>query len=151
MVAPNREKCGVADYSRYLLEELRALVDVVHVTDAGGFTPEMNQVDLIHIQHQYFLFGGVAPWKNCFPKFARKITAPAVMTVHEFVDPEGNVARKRAIELTNRRQFTNSRIRALVVHTGTDRDRMIAAGLPGSRIHVIAHGIPKPPTLPNRD
>src|SRR5437588_10452223 len=79
-IAPDREQCGVADYSNYLLDELRNLVDVRHHADPAAFTAAMNaDVDLIHIQHQYFVFGGVAPWKNWFARFARQITAPAVM------------------------------------------------------------------------
>jgi glycosyltransferase involved in cell wall biosynthesis len=151
MVAPKREKCGVADYSEYLLQELRQQVDVAYETDAEGFAPEMNRVDIVHIQHQYFLFGGVAPWKNWFHRFANKIEAPAVMTVHEFVTPEGNAARKRAIKLTNQRQFRHPAIRRLIVHTESDRARLVEDGISAECIDVIRHGIPRKPILPDRD
>lgn len=151
MVAPRREKCGVADYTQYLLKELGKRVDVAYETDAEGFTQEMNQVDIVHIQHQYFLFGGVAPWKNWFSRFVNKVTAPAVMTVHEFVSPEGNPARRWVIDLANKRQFLNPTVRRLVVHTELDRQRLTGCGAPRQKIEVVRHGVPPAPIMPERD
>src|SRR5256885_6927683 len=62
MIAPVREKCGVADYTQYLTDELRPLCDLRYVIDPTEFGTAQQPVDLAHIQHQYFLFGGVAPW-----------------------------------------------------------------------------------------
>src|SRR5438874_1508102 len=122
MVAPERSRCGVADYTGYLLEELASRVDVAYVTDAGKFRPEMNAVDLIHVQHQYFLFGGVAPWKNWFGRFARSLKTPSVMTIHEYVPPRGSLPRRIAVASTNRAQFRQPSIRKLIVHTAADAD-----------------------------
>src|SRR5437867_229166 len=141
MVAPKRDKCGVADYSEYLLGQLRKLVDVVYETDAEDFTQEMNRVDIVHVQHQYFLFGGVAPWKNWFHRFANKLEAPGVITMHEFVSPVGNPARQAAVALTNRRQFCHRAIRKLIVHTENDRTRLQDSGISAEQIEIIRHGV----------
>jgi glycosyltransferase involved in cell wall biosynthesis len=150
MVAPRREQCGVTDYSDYLLAPLRELADVRHVTDAAGFTDAMNDVDVVHIQHQYFLFGGVAPWKNRFKEFADRIRVPAVLTAHEFVEPSGNPAAAAAIRATNRRNFLHRAVKRIIVHTEADRARMDQSGIPGG-ISVVRHGVPPTPVLPPRD
>lgn len=151
MIAPESGRCGVADYAAYLLAELERLVEVRYRCSAEQFRSEMNRVDLVHIQHQYFLFGGVAPWKNRFQALADRLRVPVVMTVHEFVPPSGGPLRRLAIALTNRRQFQHPALRRLIVHTGEDRRRMSAFGLDARRIVTVRHGIPPPPSLPPRE
>jgi len=151
LLAPDRPRCGVADYSRLLLHELQRLVEVVHVADPLAFRAEMNRVDLVHIQHQYFLFGGVAPWRNRFPALLRRLRPPAVLTAHEFVEPVGGPARRAAIRLVNRLQFCSPRVRRILVHTEADRDRMAAQGFDASRLRVVRHGVPRPPRLEDRE
>jgi glycosyltransferase involved in cell wall biosynthesis len=151
MVAPSREQCGVTDYSRFLVEELRQIVDVRYVTDSAHFTDEMNDVDVVHVQHQYFLFGGVAPWKNRFQEFSTRLRAPTVVTAHEFVEPYGNAAMRTAIGLSNRRNFRHRAIRKIIVHTQADRDRMAANGIPQESLRVIRLGVPRVDSLFDRD
>lgn len=151
MIAPGKEQCGIADYTTYLLAALRHWVEVSIVTDAAGFAPKMNAVDLVHIQHQYFLFGGVAPWKSRFGQLADRLRVPAVMTVHEFVEPKGSPAFRLAIQVTNRLHFHHPAVRRLIVHTETDRQRMIESGLEAERIVVVRHGVPPAPPLPPRE
>jgi glycosyltransferase involved in cell wall biosynthesis len=150
MVAPRREQCGVTDYSDYLLAKLREMADVRHVTDAKGFTDAMNDVDIVHVQHQYFLFGGVAPWKNRFKEFADRIRVPAVLTAHEFVEPSGNPAAAAAIRVTNRRNLLHRAVKRIIVHTEADRARMERSGITGG-ISVVRHGVPPLPPLPPRE
>jgi glycosyltransferase involved in cell wall biosynthesis len=151
MIAPEPGRCGVADYTAYLLTELERLVEVRYRCSAEQFHPQMNRVDLAHIQHQYFLFGGVAPWKNRFRALADRLRVPAVMTVHEFVSPSGDPLRRFAIALTNRRQFRHPAVRRLIVHTEEDRRRMIASGLDARRMVTVRHGVPPAPRLPPRE
>lgn len=149
MVTSLRPQCGIAEYSRLLVEELTSRVEVAWITPPNGFAPVMNQADVIHIQHQYFLFGGVAPWKNTFCALADQITAPTVMTVHEFVPPSGNLARRLAIASTNRAQFGHPAVRLFIVHTEADRNHLVAAGVQPQRIWVLPHPVPKSPCLPS--
>ena len=151
MVSPSRRPCGVADYTDYLLCELRASIDVAHTADPESFAPVMNDVDLIHVQHQYFLFGGVAPWKERFKAFANRLRAPAVMTVHEYVSPEGNPVQRVAIAMTNKTHFRNPAIQRLIVHTKADRGRLMGDGVPANRISIVRHGVPESPALHNSD
>jgi glycosyltransferase involved in cell wall biosynthesis len=151
MVAPVREKCGVADYTRYLTDELRDLCDLRYVIDPSTFGPEVPPVDLVHIQHQYFLYGGVAPWKNRFGRFLKGLQWPAVMTVHEFVEPAGNPVKRAAIKMTNRLQFRNPRLKRLLVHTRADRAKLLEAGIDEERMTLVRHGVPQLPPLPPRE
>lgn len=111
----------------------------------------MNSVDLAHIQHQYFLFGGVAPWKNRFHAFANRLRVPALMTVHEFVPPMGKPHVRAAIALTNRRNFQHPRLQRLLVHTEEDRRKLLSSGVPSDRIVVVRHGVPMAPEMPPRE
>src|SRR5512135_3004264 len=119
VIAPDRAVCGVADYARHLTPELARLVDVTHVVTPERFHLDMNDVDVAHLQHQYFLFGGVAPWKSYsrFRRFARQVRVPLVVTAHEFVSPTGSPAVRAAVALTNRIHFQSRAVKQIIVHT----------------------------------
>lgn len=151
MVAPLGARCGVADYTRHLVEALEGHARIAAVVDAAGFGPEHNRCDLVHIQHQYFLFGGVAPWKCRIGRLLRRIERPIVMTAHEFVEPTGGPLRGGAIALTNRLHFGSPAVRSILVHTEWDRARLARFGPNGDRACVVRHGVPTAPALPARD
>ncbi len=150
MVGPVREQCGVADYTAYVVDALRRYVEVPTVQEPAAARESLNSVDLVHIQHQYFLFGGVAPWKNRFGRFAAALRRPAVMTVHELVRPQGSAPRRVAIGATNRAQFLHPRIRRLIVHTELDRRHLVELGVPPPCIALVRHAVPSLPSLPDR-
>jgi glycosyltransferase involved in cell wall biosynthesis len=150
MVTSLADRCGIADYTRYLVDALQPHVEVAWLTDPEGFAPVMNEADVVHVQHQYFLFGGVAPWKSTFGRFLKKVSAPLVMTIHEFVAPEGSPARRLALAASNRLNFQRPSIRAFIVHTHQDHEHLCQIGVPSQRIHVIRHGVPAPPPMPSR-
>ncbi len=152
MVAPSREACGVSEYTEDLVRELADIVEVVHFVDPDGFRAEMNDaVDVVHVQHEYFVFGGVAPWKCRFRSFARKVRRPLVMTVHEIVTPHGNAAYRAGIRLSNRLHFLHTAIRHYIVHTDKDRRRLAAIGAAEERMHTIRLGVPTPPVMPSQE
>src|SRR5258708_2867782 len=90
MFAPWHARCGIRDYSAHLVSALDTLPEIASVRvvaapadaarpgiasvlahrrgDAQRFQRlgrEMNAgADVAHIQHQYFLFGGVAPFRT---------------------------------------------------------------------------------------
>jgi len=149
MVAPRREACGVSDYTKGLVRELSDIVEVVHFVDPVGFRAEMNDdVDVVHVQHEYFVFGGVAPWKCRFRSFVRSIRRPLVMTIHEIVPPHGSAAHRAAIRLSNRLHFLHPAVQRYIVHTAQDKGRLAAVGAAEDRIHIIRLGVPEPPSMP---
>jgi glycosyltransferase involved in cell wall biosynthesis len=149
-VLPLREPCGVGDYTRRLSAELSQLAHVETLTP-GEFADRQTEFDIAHIQHQYFLYGGVAPWKNWFGRVISRVRIPAVMTVHELVEPEGNALRAAAIRTVNQRQFFDDRLFKLMVHTNADRERLLNWGSSPERVSVVRHGVPAVDELPNRE
>lgn len=150
MVGPIREGCGVSDYTDALVDELREHVDVAVRVEPADFDAACNDVDLVHIQHEYHAFGGVAPWKCTVGDLMSRITRPVVMTVHEYVHPGGSPAMRAGLAISNRRHFRHRAIRAWLVHTEIDRQRMLQAGHADRSVRRIAHGVPRPPDLPDR-
>jgi len=150
LVAPIQPTCGVADYTRYLAAELGRLVQIAWLVPPAQFQSEMNSADVIHVQHQYFVFGGVAPWKNTFPRFARAVRAPLVMTAHEIVDADGSPLRRLLINVTNRSTFGHPAVRHVVVHTQHDRHRLRPWVRSSTPVTVLRHPVPPAPRLPER-
>ena len=150
-LSPAREKCGVSDYGEYLFAELAKQVNVKVHAPGWPFPLEANNADLIHIQHQYFLFGGVAPWKNTFYKVLWSARRPVILTAHEFVEPAGSLPRKMSIRLTNHLNFIHPSVHRILVHTREDMERMGRSGIPKDRITVVRHGVPPAPELPGKD
>lgn len=107
--------------------------------------------DVVHVQHQYFLFGGVAPYRNHAAPFLNAVRRPLVVTVHEIAMPGPADSRLRQLGFTavNRSNLTHPHIRRWIVHTGQDRERLVALHVPPQRIHVIPIGIPTMAALPD--
>ena len=176
MFAPIREQCGVSDYSRLLKEALRTLPEIARVrivntpgervTEEGQELPAFvgsedarfyalggslnKDADVAHVQHQYFFFGGVAPHKNHAKAFLDAVRVPVVITVHEIAQPDAkaNLLVRAAIRLTNQRNFKHRAIRALIVHTPTDREHLLALGIRPEKIYVLTHPIPAAAPMP---
>lgn len=175
---PQRERCGISDYSRHLIAALRGQLEITELrivtapADAArGSSMEalrhfsddtrrfrelgaqMNDVDVAHIQHQYFFFGGVAPHKNHTRAFLDSVRVPVVMTVHEIARPDANasLAQRAALTLTNRANFFHPALRRLIVHTLPDRERLIALGVAAERIRIIPVGVPPAEPMPAPD
>lgn len=132
---------------RYAAEERRfqTLGTLLNGDLEGEFT------DVAHLQHQYFFFGGVAPYKSHIRAFLNAVRVPLVMTVHEIAKAgsPASFLKQAAVRLANRRNFLHSAIDRLIVHTGQDRDRLKAIGVLESQIQVIPHGIPSAEPMPD--
>jgi glycosyltransferase involved in cell wall biosynthesis len=149
MIAPRKDQCGISDYSDYLMDALSKRVTRIRRTDWENYSPENDRADLIHVQHEYFLFGGVAPWRNRCGHFLKSVGSPVVLTAHEFLPSTGNSLRSLMIRLTNRSNFMHPIIRRIVVHTSQDRYLMTLSGIPLEKVQLIRHGVPSPPALPS--
>ena len=177
MFSPARVQCGISDYTKLLVEGLREQAEISEVrivdcysdrdVNAAGYIakirryqqmardmnwPEVPEQEAVaHIQHQYFHFGGVAPYKTHIRIFLASLKMPCVMTVHEIVDePIGASLRVRmGIRMANRMNFLHPAVSQFIVHTRADRDRLAKIGVSVSRISVIVHGIPPAQELPD--
>src|SRR5579862_6040332 len=115
LFTPWRVRCGISDYSQHLVAGLRSLpavrsVRIIEPPEDAARAGALNavrrysagerrfralgsmmngpDVDVAHVQHQYFLFGGVAPHKNHAHAFLESVKRPLVMTVHEIAQPD---------------------------------------------------------------
>src|SRR5437868_1309961 len=86
------ERCGIAEYSRELVAELRRRVEVDVVPATFKRSPRhvyaamgqaLNSGDVAHVQHSYAFFGGMHPLRCGWPALARAVRRPLVLTVHE--------------------------------------------------------------------
>lgn len=163
-------RCGIASYTGALVTELERLgvnVDVVPVpyterdpAQLRALVERLNAADLVHIQHEYTFFGGVAPGASSLPRLLGQIRPPRVVTAHTVFSaaellrlPQEERWRQRLAKqilsalpsyrgLVERGPFRGAR--AVIVHTEAARERMIARSIPGERVHVIPAGVPRP-------
>jgi glycosyltransferase involved in cell wall biosynthesis len=89
----NAGRDGIADYSRHLVEGLRAegiSVDICALYQYRGgrdfyrrLAEQANRADLCHVQYNYVYFNGDLPYRNRFNYFSGRLKVPLVATVHE--------------------------------------------------------------------
>jgi glycosyltransferase involved in cell wall biosynthesis len=177
MFAPWHARCGIRDYTAHLIQALddlpeigctrivaappdaarHGLRDAVahYAADRARFRElgrAMNTAaEVAHVQHQYFLFGGVSPAKSHVRTFLNELTVPAVMTVHEIAEPPDGFVNHAAVAAANRINFLHPAIKALIVHTEADRERLIGIGAREPHVHVIRHPVPRALPTPEHD
>src|SRR5436309_2703203 len=92
MLTSWEERCGIAEYSKGLVEALRASVEVDVVPTSFRPTSRavsakmgqaLNGAQVAHVQHSYAFFGGMRPRLAGFPDLLAAVRVPLVVTVHE--------------------------------------------------------------------
>jgi glycosyltransferase involved in cell wall biosynthesis len=154
------ERCGIAHYTADLVRAMPSRVDVQVLS--GTFDPltreqyaalgeQLNEGDVVHIQHEYAYWGGMGPGTGYFA-FMRSIRKPVVMTVHELdLRTVGTRGLPAPLELgykrwLNRRMFTRPQIRWWWSHSAEVGASLVALGVPKSTVEVLP--MPVPPALP---
>jgi len=149
--------CGIATYSSYLIEELRRLRNRVYIVCHKGGKgldcyPAFNyddpdlahkasktmmkfSPDLVHIQHEYALFGeqrgmNVIPLAYKF-KLSQITTAITLHTVPTKCDYEEQIIEKALVEIVD----------ATIVHEQYQRELIIGRVGHQDKIWVIPHGV----------
>lgn len=149
--------CGIATYSSYLIEELRRLRNRVYIVcHKGGkglecypafnyedpdlphnaFKAMMKLVpDLVHIQHEYGLFGeqrgmNVIPLAYKF-KLSQIPTVVTLHTVLKKCDYEEQIIEKALVEIAD----------AIIVHEQYQRELIIERVGHQDKIWVVPHGV----------
>jgi glycosyltransferase involved in cell wall biosynthesis len=158
------ERCGIAEYSRQLVDALRgrAEVEVVPAT----FRPSPKAVyaamglavsggDVAHVQHSYAFFGGMHPRRSGWRAFAQAVGRPLLVTVHELdVRPTGAYRLPPALEVAYKRRFNRSvflhpAVGRWMVHAAELRDALVELGAPEERVTYRPMPIPPAPPLPD--
>ncbi|MGV3724504.1 MAG: glycosyltransferase family 4 protein [Actinomycetota bacterium] len=170
-------RCGIASYTAALVDQLRALGADVEVTPVpytdrdpvrmAETIARLNAADLIHVQHEYTFFGGIAPGSSSLPRYYAGLTVPRVVTAHTVftaaellrVKHETRWRQLLAKQLLSRYPPYRATVEAqpfrgataVVVHTDAARARMASRGIELERIHVLPAGVPPPvPALPEQ-
>lgn len=179
MFTPWKAQCGISDYSRQLVQALQKLPEVEEVflveppPDAGRISTwqafwhkkewqrhfkqlglQMNKegLHIAHIQHQYFFFGGVSPFKNFFPAFVSAIQLPTIMTVHELALPTSpHILKNILVAKTDRATFLAPSLSRLIVHTEADRVTLLHMGCAPEKVTRIPHPVPTPQPMPDAE
>jgi glycosyltransferase involved in cell wall biosynthesis len=141
-------KCGVADYSCSLkaaLERTGAAVEIVPVP-ARKWIPDimrlgglMNSGDVAHVQFEYSFFSSTFPiisGVNCC-LFLRRISVPAVITVHEVFPPATRPQRyfhrriyRTLSGLVDRVTVHTEKHRAMLADLGVDVGKLLIVPMP---------------------
>jgi len=143
------ERCGIAEYSRLLVEALRPRVEVELVPATFRASPKtvyramgtaLNGGDVAHVQHSYAFFGGMHPWRCGWPALAGAVRRPLLVTVHELdLRPTGAYHLPPALEIAYKRQFNRAvflhpAVRHWFTHSEALRDALIDLGAPSARV-----------------
>ena len=128
------QRCGVAEYTRFLVDELRGQGfaaevargqedEVYNLVRRGGFR-------VVHVQFEYQLFKPTGLRHLIRQLKARGLRV--IATVHDFLP--GQVAANRLIK---------DEFDAVIVHSARLREELARIGVPLERIHVIPMGCPR--------
>jgi glycosyltransferase involved in cell wall biosynthesis len=163
------DRCGIAAYTRSLVEALRANgeVEVEVVPIAEGRQPLeryqeqaglLNAADVVHIQHEHSFWGGILPGKSAFWNLRYMIDRPLVVTAHTTTSladllrvrqerrPFHRMAKQALLWRTGYRDsvetapFMTGRC---IVHTEAARRELAARGVKLPYLHVIPAGVPE--------
>jgi glycosyltransferase involved in cell wall biosynthesis len=170
------ERCGIAAYTASLSAELAALglqVDPVAVPyedrDPGrrsAALARLNAADVIHLQHEYSFFGGVAPGASSLAAWYRELRRPRIVTAHSVFTaaevlrlpqetrPRQRLAKRILAALPSYRRLVErdpfAGAAAVIVHTREAAER-IRRSTPGAAVTVLPAGVPTPGPPPEAE
>lgn len=160
MLTSWNDRCGIAEYSRRLVEALRARAEVEVVPASFRRTPKstyaamgqaLNGGEVAHVQHSYAFFGGMHPLRSGWGALAGAVSRPLLLTVHELDDrvsgpypvpPQVELAYKRRF---NRSVFLHPAVKGWMVHSLELQEALIKLGAPADRIWYCPMPVPPPP------
>lgn len=143
------ERCGIAEYSRLLVEALRPQVEVDVVPASFRPSPKpvyramgtaLNGGEVAHVQHSYAFFGGMHPLRSGWGALAGAVRRPLLVTVHELdLRPTGALHLPPALEVAYKRRFNRSvflhpAVEHWLTHSEALRDALIELGAPSDRV-----------------
>lgn len=154
-------RCGIAVYSRALVAELRkqAQIEIVSLDPGAVQSPlslaaELNKGEIIHIQHQYPFFGGMAFYRNSFRRTIVRLSRPLVVTIHELdLGDDGLLPLRIYKGWFNSHLFGGKEIDRFIVHSADYAAKLERLGICKEDIRVIPEGVPvvEPPAVSAED
>jgi glycosyltransferase involved in cell wall biosynthesis len=143
------ERCGIAEYSRRLVEALRPRAEVEVVPATFLRSPQavyaamgkaLNAGEVAHVQHSYAFFGGMHPLRSGWSALAQALQRPLLVTLHELdLRATGAYRLPPAVERAYKRRFNRSvflhpAVGRWMVHAAELRDALVELGAPAERV-----------------
>jgi glycosyltransferase involved in cell wall biosynthesis len=176
MLTTTGERCGIAAYSRALVEAMRGLpdteVEVLPITEgkqsvdhylAQAERFNAPDIDVVHIQHEHSFWGGILPRTSAYWDLRYLIQKPVVLTAHTTYTAAEmlRIATERRphkwlgkkILLRNQEWVDSVEIAPFttaitIVHTAGARNALISRGAKPGYVYIVPTGIPAPVTAP---
>jgi glycosyltransferase involved in cell wall biosynthesis len=170
------ERCGIASYTRALVEGLRTLpdtvVEVVPITEgkqarehyvAQADLLNAAHIDVVHIQHEHSFWGGILPGKSAFWELRYLIKKPVVLTAHTTYSlaellkvkterrPHKWLVKQLLLKNTAYRDSVDISpfVTAMtIVHTAAARRELIERGANPNSVQIVPTGVPKAQPAP---
>ena len=176
MLTTTGQRCGIAAYSRALVEGFDAVpgveIEVVPIEE-GKQTIEhyiaqsqiLNgpDIDVVHIQHEHCFWGGILPRSSAYWDMRYLIKKPVVLTAHTTTTLAGMLKIKQerrphkwlAKQLLLRNQSYKDSVETApfstaitIVHTAAARNELIARGAKPGYVYIVPTGVPTPLPAP---
>jgi glycosyltransferase involved in cell wall biosynthesis len=168
------DRCGIAAYTRSLVEALGEFADIAVEPIQEGKQPlshyqeqadRLNQADVVHIQHEHSFWGGILPNKSAFWNLRYLIKKPVVLTAHtttaladllklrEERRPLHRFAKQILVWRTAYRDSIETApfiAGRCIVHTEAARNELVERGANPKYIHVLPAGVPTPLVSPDK-
>lgn len=139
MVIPTwGEVCGVADYTKRLVDKLQVKNNIVIVKNLFNLidTVQRQGIKIVHFQHHYALYNS-SKLREVIEKL-KLIGVKVVMTIHDYAFDPKIIINNSSFSLCDR----------LIVHSNMIKDKMISDGIADSnKITVIIMGSDSPYSL----
>ena len=164
------ERCGIAAYTRALVEALRMLPDtsvqVVAIEEgkqprehyfAQAQTLNAEGVDVVHIQHEHSFWGGILPGQSAYWELRYLIKKPVVLTAHTTyslakllkLDTERRPHKWLAKQVLLRNASYRDSVETApfaaamtIVHTAAARRELVARGCNPDGVQIVPTGVP---------
>jgi len=124
--------------SRYTYDKKRVIFqipqpDTQSYLRAAAYVNSQSRVSLVHIQHEFGIFGGA--YGSHLVLFLRELTKPAVITFHTVLPGPNKELYETVVSI-------NNHVRRITVMTHTSKDILVRDyGIDADKIAVIPHGI----------
>ena len=164
------DRCGIASYTRALVEGLQSLKDttvqVVPITEgkqprdhyiAQAELLNAEHVDVVHIQHEHSFWGGILPGKSAYWDLRYLVKKPVVLTAHttyslaqllkakEERRPHKWLAKQMLLRNTSYRDSVETApfVAAMtIVHTAAARRELLERGCSPNGVQIVPTGVP---------
>ena len=167
-IFPQKQPCGILDYSESLLTalgkygfEIKTAAPPSDSSRLDALLADAENYNIIHVQYDaaYWTVNG----KNIFSTFAKTVSKPIVITLHEVYDQNpfdfpydsvrslvpGLAVLKRFLYRKRHPNFTselelckqNYFAKTIIVHNEFQKETLIKKGVAGDIIRVIPHGV----------